>query len=60
MYELFYFDLDGWRSLGVQEGNNFFLEYDNVPKNALYWLRNLTTGVEERIFTYSDEQVVFW
>lgn len=60
MYELFYFERDGWRSLGRQEGNNFYLEYENVPGNALYWLRNLTTGVEERIFTSTNNQVIFW
>ena len=60
IYELFYFEQDGWRSLGRQEGNKFYLEYENVPGNALYWLRNLTTGVEERIFTSTDNQVIFW
>lgn len=60
VYELLYFDLDGWHSLGLQEGDNFYLEFDNVPRNALYWLRNLTTGVEERIFTYSHGRVIFW
>lgn len=60
VYELFYFEQDGWQSLGVQEGYKFYLEYENVPGNALYWLRNLTTGVEERIFTCTDNQVIFW
>lgn len=60
VYELFYYDLDGWKSMGRQEGNKFYVEYENVPKNALYWLRNLTTGVEERIFTYENGQITFW
>jgi len=60
VYELFYFEQDGWQSLGIQEGNTFSLKYENVPGNALYWLRNLTTGVEERIFTCTDNQVIFW
>ena len=59
-YELLYFDFNGWQSLGIKKGNDFCLEYDNVPSNALLWLRNLTTGVEERIFTYNDGQVTFW
>ena len=33
---------------------------DNVPSNALYWLRNWTTGVEERIFTYYNNIQLFW
>lgn len=60
LYELLYHDQNGWQSLGVQEGSNFYLKYDNVPKNALYWLRNLTTGVEERIFTHENGETVFW
>ncbi len=60
VYELFYFDRDGWCSLGKQNGDKFYLEYKNVPGNALYWLRNLTTGVEERIFTSVDGTIIFW
>ena len=60
IYELFYYDFGGWQSLGMKEGDNFYLEYDNVPRNALYWLRNLTTGIEERIFTYENDQIIFW
>lgn len=59
-YELYYFDLDGWKSLGTKKANSFHLEYDNVPSNALYWLRNWTTGIEERIFTYNNNLQLFW
>lgn len=60
LYELFYFDKNGWQSLGVQEGDRFSLQYNNVPENALYWLRNLTSGVEERIFTHENGEIIFW
>lgn len=60
IYELFYFDADGWHSLGIQEGSRFYVEYGNVPGNALYWLHNLTTGLEERIFTNNGDKVIFW
>lgn len=59
IYELFYFDEDGWQSLGKKEGNNSYLEYDHIPSEALYWLRDLTTGIEERIFTYRNGEVRF-
>lgn len=38
-------------SLGRQVGSRQlqYLEYDNVPDNALLLLRNLTKGKEERI-----------
>lgn len=60
IYELFYFGPEGWVSMGKQEGDEFYVEYDNLPAKALYWLHNLTTGVEERIFTYSEGEITFW
>lgn len=59
-YELFYYSGDGWKSLGMKKSDDFYLEYDNVPSNALYWLRNWTIGVEERIFTYQNGLQKFW
>jgi len=58
-YELFYYDMD-WHSLGKQVANNEYLEYDGVPRNAILWLRNLTKGKEERIFTYENGKQVWW
>lgn len=59
-YELFYFDKDGWTSLGQQVATEPFLDYLDVPDNALLWLRNLSNGVEERIFTWGNGVVRFW
>ena len=62
IYELFYFSPTGWVSCGVKQGQEQeqLLLYDNVPKNALLWLRNHTRGREERIFTYENGKQVFW
>lgn len=61
LYELFYWD-DKWVSLGKQVGSKQTqaLTYENVPSNALLLLKNLTKGVEERIFTYENEKQVWW
>lgn len=59
-YELFYYDKNGWRSAGRQEAQSDELEFANVPSGALYWLRNLTAGREERIFTYENGRMRFW
>jgi hypothetical protein len=32
----------------------------NMPTNALFWLRDLTKGKEERPFTYENGQQVWW
>ena len=34
--------------------------YDNVPGNALLLLRNHTKGKEERIFTYENDEQIWW
>jgi hypothetical protein len=60
LYELFYWD-GKWISLGRQTGTSKqYLEYGNAPRNALFWLRNLTKGKEERIFTYEDGKQIWW
>ena len=60
-YELLYHDGKGWKSAGRQVARGFSVGYERVPGNALYWLRNLTQGVEERIFTLDEDgEVRFW
>lgn len=60
-YELFYWENFQWNSLGKQVGTSKqYLEYTNAPINALFWLRNLTKGKEERIFTYENGKQVWW
>lgn len=59
-YELFYQNgTKGWVSLGKQTATSCWLTYDNVPENALLWLRNLTRGKEERAFYYENGRQVF-
>lgn len=43
-YELFYWDRDGWRSLGKKIANSNQLIYRSVPSNALMRMKNLTVG----------------
>lgn len=60
-YELMYYDLSGWKSLGRQVAKTNYLEYANMPKGAIFWLRNLTKGIEERVFSYGpDGKQRFW
>jgi hypothetical protein len=60
LYELFYRGPDGWVSLGQQIAAGQTLSYDHAPLNALFLLRNLTKGKEERIFTYENGKQVWW
>ena len=58
-YELFYWGNGRWISLGQQIARTVKLEYE-VPANALLWLRDLTKGKDERIFTYEEGKQIFW
>ena len=58
-YELFYWD-NKWISLGQQTAVDYKLTYENAPENALFWLRNLTKGIEERPFTYENGKQIWW
>lgn len=58
-YELFYWD-GQWVSAGRKRADGFRLEYGGIPANVLLWLHNHTKGVEERIFTYTNNEQVWW
>ena len=38
----------------------FSLEYDSVPSQGLYVLKDRTKGWEELIFTYENGRQVWW
>jgi len=59
-YELVYWNNNRWNSLGKQPAGTTSLTYKNCPTNALFLLHNLTTGVEERIFTYKNGEQIWW
>ncbi|MCD7901795.1 MAG: discoidin domain-containing protein [Bacteroides sp.] len=58
-YELFYWN-DTWKSLGRKTADQVYLTYNNCPSNALFLLHNHTKGIEERIFTYENEEQIWW
>lgn len=58
-YELFYWN-NGWVSLGCKTADDYTLDYTDVPKGALLWLRDLTRGREERPFTYENGTQIWW
>lgn len=59
-YELLYWDSSSFKSLGTQISGDTIIEFNHVPKDAILWLRDLSGGVEERIFTWENEQQVWW
>jgi len=59
-YELFYWDAGRWNSLGKQTAVTVRLLFKDVPADGLFLLRNLSGGMEERIFCYKNGEQVFW
>lgn len=60
-YELFYFDSEQqWISCGKKTAETYRLNFEQVPQGGLFWLKNLTCGKEERIFTYRNGKQFFW
>jgi len=58
-YELLYWN-DKWVSLGTKKADAYYVDYEGVPENALFWLLNLSEGVEEELFIYKDKKQLFW
>lgn len=59
-YELFYMGGGRWNSLGKQVAvKDDEIVYNDVPEGALYWLRDYTRGVEERIFEVKNDTVIW-
>lgn len=58
-YEVYYWD-KGWKSIGIQKAEKDYLIYNNIPKNALLYIKNLDAGVQERIFTIENGKQIWW
>ena len=61
LYELFCMKDGQWVSMGRKTADkDDELMYEQVPEGALYWLRNLTRGKEERIFAYENGKQIWY
>ena len=58
-YELFYWDTQ-WKSIGREKSNSNELIFESPVSNALYLLRCLDEGKEERVFTYEKGKQIWW
>ena len=60
VYELLFAENGYWQSLGelTAEKDDEIL-FKNLPEGALFWLRNLSKGTEERIFEIRDGEVIW-
>ena len=59
VYQLLYYKDGEWIEHSVKESEYHYIDFDNVPGNTLYWVRNLTSGKDELPFFYIDGRQVF-
>lgn len=59
VYELFYWGKGKWNSLGKKKAIADSIVY-TAPKNALLYLKNHSSGKDERIFDYWNGKQRFW
>ncbi|WET69020.1 hypothetical protein [Sphingobacterium sp.] len=54
IYMLYIYDHGKWIPIAKQAAKFNYLRYENLSYNALYWLKNLSTGKEELPFTIDN------
>ena len=60
-YELLYFNKGKWMSFEKKIALTSFLDFKNIPTNALFLLKNLTKKEKARPFTVNnDGKIKFW
>ena len=59
-YELCYWDGGIWKSAGSKVAADIVIQFENIPAGTFYILHNLTKGTEERIFTYENNEQIWW
>jgi len=58
-YKLFYWNKE-WILIRAKTATENKLTFDSCPTNALFLLRDLTRGNEERIFSYENNNQIWW
>lgn len=59
-YELNYLEGANWIQTKTKEAKDVFVEFQEVPSNRIYLLKNLTEGIEEYFFTCEEGEQVWW
>lgn len=60
VYQLYYWKDNNWKLLHTCQPEHPWLEFSDIPKNALLLLRDRTRGVDARPFTYEEGKQVWW
>lgn len=59
-YELYYWDANCWHLHDTQIADRIYLDFENIPSNALYYIKSPTTGTQNRIFIIENDEIVWY
>jgi len=59
-YELLFWNGSRWVPTGPEIATENELEYEDMPNQCLFWLRNYTRGRDERPFLIKTDGTVEW
>ena len=58
-YEVSWWHDGKWELLDRQKATDIWLDVKDVPSGALYYVKDVTSGRENRIFTFDGEQILW-
>ena len=58
-YEVSWWNRTKWEVLLKDRAQNVWLDVDNAPKDALFFIRDLSSGSENRIFQYVNNEIIW-
>ncbi len=60
VYELYYWDEGRWVLHNRQTASRVYLDFKDVPAGALYYIKCITTGEQNRIFFYENGEQIWY
>lgn len=54
-YEIYYWDKGKWILHSKEIAKDIYIDVSNIPYGALYYIKGLSRGVQNRIFTWDEE-----
>lgn len=60
VYELYYWDEGRWVLHDRQTASRVYLDFKDVPAGALYYIKCITTGEQNRIFFYENGEQIWY
>ena len=59
-YELYFWDGNEWRLHSAKTADRVYLDFSDVPADALYYIKCVSSGEQNRIFTINNGEIIWW